>query len=444
MSDSDPADSDLGDSDLGDLELPDAYRDLRRDLHRHPEPAWCEFYTTSRLIHELEQREIDDLLFGPEIHTADARRNVPDESTLSEWRERAREAGASDAVLDTIGNGFTGAVAVVERGDGPTVALRVDIDALPITEADSDDHHPEAAGFRSTNEGYMHACGHDAHATIGLGVLDRVLDSDFAGTFKLVFQPAEETISGAKPIAESGVLDDVDYFLAPHIGLDHPSGEVVAGIDEFLAVRQFETTFEGESAHAGARPETGDNAVQAMAAAVQNLYGIPRNSAGGTRVNAGRVGGGTASNIVPGDAFIEGEVRGETTELMEYMWDRAESVLAGAATMHDCAVETELLGDAPSAHSDAALVDVVDRVARRTTGVDTVVEHDSLGGSEDATYLMQRVQEHGGLAAYVGVGTDHPGGHHTPTFDVEERDIAVGIDLLAGVVEALTDTAGLS
>ena len=419
---------------MGDPTLAASYRSLRREFHQQPEPAWCEFYTTSRLIDELEQREIDDIRYGSAIHAPDSRRNIPDDTTLAEWRQRAREAGANDDVLATIGDGFTGAVAVVERGDGPTIALRVDIDALPITEADSDDHHPTAAGFRSTNEGYMHACGHDAHATIGLGVLDRVLDGDFEGTFKLLFQPAEETISGAKPIADAGVVDDVDALLALHIGLDHPSGEVVAGIDEFLAVRQFKATFAGESAHAGARPEAGDNAVQAMAAAVQNLYGLPRNSAGGTRVNAGRVGGGTASNIVPEAAVIEGEVRGETTDLMEYMWDRAEDVLAGAATMHNCEVDIERLGDAPSTNSDAALVEVVDSIARQTTGVDSVVEYDSLGGSEDATYLMQRVQQRGGLAAYVGVGTDHPGGHHTPAFDVEERDIAVGIDLLAGVI----------
>ena len=420
-------------------DLADRYRNLRRDLHRHPEPAWCEYYTTARLLAELETREIDDRLFGSAIHAADARRNVPDKSTLSEWRQRAENAGINEAILTQIGEGYTGAVAVVERGSGPTVALRVDIDALPITEADNDDHQPARGGFRSTNEGFMHACGHDAHATIGLGVLDRVLDSDVAGTFKLIFQPAEETISGAKSIAESGILDDVDVFLAPHIGLDHPSGEVVAGIDDFLAVRQFEATFRGASAHAGARPEDGDNAVGAMAAGVQNLYGIPRNAAGGTRVNAGRVGGGTASNIIPEAAFIEGEVRGETTELMEYMWDRAERVLDGAATMHDCTVDIERLGDAPSAHSDAALVAVVDRVARNTDGVGSVLEDDSLGGSEDATYLMQRVQQRGGTAAYVGVGTDHPGGHHTPTFDVQESDIAVAINLLAGVVDELTD-----
>ena len=409
----------------------DALQELRRELHRHPEPAWCEFYTTARLIAELRNREVDAVHYGRAIHAADARRNVPDDATRTEWLDRAREAGADPDVLDAIGEGFTGAVAVVERGPGPTVALRVDIDALPITEADDPDHQPASEGFRSENAGYMHACGHDAHATIGVGVLDRLLESDFSGTFKLLFQPSEEQISGGKPMADSGIVDDVDYLLALHIGLDHPSGQVVAGIDDFLAVTQFRAAFTGKSAHAGARPESGANAVQAMATAVGNLYSIPRHSEGATRVNAGRVGGGTADNIVPEDAFIKGEVRGETTDLMAYMWDHAQRVIDAAATMHDCEAEIHMLGEAPSAESDQALVDVVAEVAGRTAGVDDVLDRDSLGGSEDATFLMQRVQDQGGLAAYVGVGTDHPGGHHTPTFDVAERDIAVGIDVLA-------------
>jgi len=412
----------------------DDLRALRRDLHRHPEPAWCEFYTTARLIEELRARDVDAIHYGREIHAADERLNVPEEPTHDEWRARAREAGADDGIVAEIGDGFTGAVAVVERGVGPTVALRVDIDALPILESDDSDHQPASEGFRSENEGYMHACGHDAHATIGLGVLDAILDSDFAGTFKLVFQPSEEQISGGKPIAESGMLDDVDHLLALHIGLDHPSGQVVAGIDDFLAVTQFRADFAGVSAHAGARPESGANAVQAMAAAVQNLYAIPRNSDGATRVNTGVVGGGTANNIVPEDAFIDGEVRGETTDLMAYMWDHAQRVIESAAEMHDCEADIQMLGEAPSAESDGALVDIVGRVAGRTAGVESVLERDSLGGSEDATYLMQHVQNRGGLAAYVGVGTDHPGGHHTPTFDVDERDIAVGIDVLSASI----------
>jgi len=174
-----------------------------------------------------------------------------------------------------------------------------------------------------------------------------------------------------------------------------------------------------------------------MAAAVQNLYSIPRHSDGATRVNAGRVGGGTADNIIPEDAFIKGEVRGETTELMNYMWDHAQRVIDSAAEMHACEADIEMLGEAPSAESDQQLVDIVGDVAGRTPGVDEVIKRDSLGGSEDATFLMQHVQNQGGLAAYVGVGTDHPGGHHTPTFDVDEADIGVAIGVLSGAIREI-------
>jgi aminobenzoyl-glutamate utilization protein A len=411
---------------------------LRRDLHRHPEPAWREFYTTARLVDELETRPLDELHVGPEVLAGD-RRGVPDDADLERWADDALDAGARADIVDRLTGGYTGAVAVLRRGDGPTVGLRVDIDALPITESRADAHRPAAEGFRSETEGYMHACGHDAHATVGLGVIDAVTASDFSGTLKVFFQPSEETVSGGEPMAASGHLDDVDYLLALHVGLDHPTGEVVAGVDEFLAVSHFRADFAGASAHAGGHPEQGKNAVQAMATAVGNLYAIPRHHDGATRVNAGLVGGGTAANIVPDDAFIDGEVRGETTDLMEYMDDHAERVVRSAAEMHDCEVELERVGRAPGGRSDRELADIVASVARSTPGVESVLDSDSLGGSEDATYLMRRVQERGGLAAYVCVGTDHPGGHHTPTFDVDEETIGVGIRVLAGTVRALAD-----
>ncbi|MCO8268090.1 amidohydrolase [Haloferax sp. AB510] len=410
---------------------------LRRDLHRHPEPAWREFYTTARLVDELETRDLDALYVGPEILDADERMAVPDDAELDAWFERAREAGAREDVLDRLTGGYTGAVAVVERGEGPTVGLRVDIDALPITESEDGDHLPVAEGFRSENEGFMHACGHDAHATIGLGVLDAVLDSDFEGTFKVFFQPSEEQVAGGKAVAEGDHLDDVDYLLAVHVGLDHPTGEVVAGVGGFLAVSHFRAEFTGAPAHAGAKPEEGKNANLAAATATQNLYGISRHSDGPTRVNVGLMGGGTATNIVAEEAFIEGEVRGATTELMEYMEDRAHTVIESAAAMHDCEVEIGVEGKAPSARSDDALAAIVGGVSEGVEGVTSILESDDLGGSEDATYLMQYVQDRGGLAAYVGVGTDHPGGHHTRTFDVDEATIGIAVDVLAGSVERI-------
>ncbi|MFB6103379.1 MAG: amidohydrolase [Haloplanus sp.] len=420
------------------MSVADDLIDLRRDLHRHPEPAWREFYTTARLVNELETRPLDELHIGPEV-LADDRRGVPDDDELDDWAERAVAAGAREDIVDRLQGGYTGLVAVLRRGEGPTVGVRVDIDALPITEADDDTHHPAAAGFRSENEGFMHACGHDAHATVGVGVIDAIVESDFQGTLKVFFQPSEETVSGGEPMAEGGHLDDVDYLLALHVGLDHPTGEVVAGVDGFLAVSHFRAEFAGASAHAGGHPERGRNAVQAMAAAIQNLYSIPRHHDGATRVNAGLVGGGTASNIVPEESFIEGEVRGETTELMEYMDDHAQRILRSAAEMHDCEVDVEYEGRAPGGESDPALANVVASVASETAGVESILDSDDLGGSEDATYLMRRVQERGGRAAYVCVGTDHPGGHHTPTFDVDEETIRIGIDVLSGTVLALDD-----
>ena len=116
------------------------------------------------------------------------------------------------------------------------------------------------------------------------------------------------------------------------------------------------------------------------------------------------------------------------------MLDRADDALTGAAATYGCEVETETVGDAPSATSDDALVDLVYDVSGEVDGVTSRLRRDTLGGSEDATYLMQYVQDRGGEACYVGVGTSHPGGHHTATFDVEEDTIGIGIDTLAGAV----------
>lgn len=426
---------------------------LRRELHQRPEPAWCEFYTTCRIVEELEsigvagravdgsipdEPPIDELYVGPAAIDTENRMAVPDEKTLQKWYDRASAAGADEAVLETLKGGYTGAVAVLERGEGPTIALRVDIDGLPREEADTSDHIPAAEGFRSEHEEAMHACGHDAHATFGIGVLEAIAESDsFEGTLKVLFQPAEEQIGGGKSMATSGHLDDVDYLLAVHIGLDHPTGEVVAGVEGFLAVQHLEAEFHGEPAHAGGRPNEGINANQALAAAVQNLYAIPRHEAGATRVNAGVIEGGTASNIIPEHARLVAEVRGETTELKDYMADRARQVIEGAAKMHGCDSEFTVGGEAPSAISDQPLVELVQASAEAEAAVDSVLERDDLGGSEDATFLMDEVQSRGGLATYVGIGTDHPGGHHTATFDVDEASLPIGVSVLSDAIERI-------
>lgn len=139
--------------------------------------------------------------------------------------------------------------------------------------------------------------------------------------------------------------------------------------------------------------------------------------------------------MIPESARIVGEVRGETTELMGYMSEECERVLEGAATMYDCEVEIETGAEAPSATSDQELVDLVADVAGDVSGVENVLERDDLGGSEDATFLMQAVQDNGGNACYVGIGTDHPAG-------LRHQHLAV-LETMAAVCDAEIDGAEL-
>lgn len=409
----------------------------RRRFHRYPEPAWREFYTTSLVVDELEALEIDELAVGRETMRSDMRMAVPSDEELVNWFERARERGAREDVLSACKGGNTGCVAVLDRGEGPSVGLRVDIDGLLIEESREGDHRPTQNGFRSEHEGLMHACGHDAHMAIGLGVIEEILNSDFSGTLTVFFQPAEEESGGGRAMAEGPYITGIKHLLCVHVGLDHPSGEVVAGIEKPLAMSHLKANFTGTAAHAGKEPNDGQNAIQAMATAVSDAYAIPRHSAGTTRVNVGRVEAGTASNVIAENATVTAEVRGETTELMEWMKARFERVCNGAARMHGCVADVTVHSESPRADSDPELRDLIYEVACEVEGVDKPVRTADFGASEDATFLMEAVQNSGGLASYLIVGTDHPDSHHTPTFDIDERSLEIGVSVLANSIERI-------
>ncbi|TKX74156.1 amidohydrolase [Halorubrum sp. GN11_10-6_MGM] len=405
--------------------------ELRRAFHRHPEPGWCEFRTTARVVEELERIGVDEIAVGRDALATDERMAVPADDEIRPWLARARRAGVDDDLLERIAGGHTGVVATLARGEGPCIGLRVDLDGISIRESAESDHRPAAEGFRSEHDGHMHACGHDAHLAIALGTLESIANSEFEGTLKVFFQPAEEISGGGKAMAESGHLDDVDYLFALHIGLGHPTGEIVAGVESPLAMAHLTATFEGASAHAGKAPNEGANAMQAAAAAIQNAYGIARHRDGATRVNVGRIEGGSASNVIAEEVTIDAEVRGETTPLMTYMRDELERTLYAAAELHDCDVTPQLISESPCVDSHPALREVIGNVAWDVDGVESVVPTEEFGVSEDGTYLMKRVQDAGGLASYVLVGTDHPTSHHTPTFDVDEESLGIGVALLS-------------
>ncbi|WP_265108341.1 amidohydrolase [Halosolutus halophilus] len=382
---------------------------VRRSFHRHPEPAWREFFTTAQLVEEIRAIGVDELAVGPDAYDP----------------------------ADRMAGGNTGAVAVLERGEGPAIGLRVDIDGLFIEESTDEAHDPAAEGFRSEIDGTMHACGHDAHMTWGLAVLEAIEASDFAGRLVVFFQPAEEISGGGFPMAKSEFADDLDYLLAVHVGLDHPTGEVVAGIEKPLAMCHVDATIEGTSAHAGKAPNEGANAMHAMGTAIENAYGIPRHSDGMTRVNVGKAEAGSASNVIAEHAHMAAEARGETTELMEYVKRRLERTIRSAATMHGCRADVDVVSESPRADSDAELQALVSEIATGVGGIERVLPAADFGASEDATFLMERVQDDGGLATYVIVGTDHPTSHHTPTFDVDERSLEHGVEVLVGTIREL-------
>ncbi len=135
----------------------------------------------------------------------------------------------------------------------------------------------------------MHACGHDGHTAIGLGLAHTLkqFESGLHGVIKLIFQPAEEGTRGARAMVDAGVVDDVDYFTAVHIGTGVPAGTVVCGSDNFMATTKFDAHFTGTAAHAGAKPEDGHNALLAAAQATLALHAIAPHSEGASRVNVG-------------------------------------------------------------------------------------------------------------------------------------------------------------
>lgn len=413
-------------------------QEIRRDLHERPEVGWTEFRTTALLADALDDLGYE-LHLGSDALDPDQRLGLPDEGRIEAAEQRARDAGAPAEYLDAM-DGITGLVAERTFGDGsgPVVGVRVDIDALEIEEADDDEHHPAREGFRSVHEGEMHACAHDGHATIGLGIAREFVENGgFDGTLKLFFQPSEEGGRGGLPMSETPLLEDVEYMLALHLGLGHETGTVVASYERPLSNAKLDVTFLGEPAHAGGAPQEGRNALQAATTAIQNCYAIPRHSDGVTRVNVGKVHSPNPQNVIPDRTTMRVEVRGRTADLNEYMLDRVRSIVDGAATAHDVDVETSLYGKTTTFEGDDALVDVVSAAARESELVESVTDREDFGGSEDASFLIRRVQRTGGQGIYLGVGASNPDGHHTSYFDIDEESIDVGVDVVSRAIRSL-------
>ncbi|WP_035299618.1 amidohydrolase [Brevibacillus thermoruber] len=405
----------------------------RRDFHRYAESGWVEFRTASIVASTLQEWGFE-VKAGREVIKPEARMGVPSEAFLRQQEQRALSQGAVAEWLPRLSGGFTGVVGILDSGrPGPTVAFRVDMDALDLQESADADHLPAAEGFASVNANMMHACGHDAHTAIGLGlayVLSRMKD-DLRGRVKLIFQPAEEGVRGARSMVEAGVVDDVDLFFACHVGTGVPLGEVVCGADRYLATTKIDVTYRGVASHAGGHPEDGKNALLAAASAVLNLHAISRHSGGNSRINVGVLHAGSGRNIIPNHAAFKLETRGDTSEVNEYILSRAMDVIHGAAAMYGVQAEIDIVGKADSSSPSPELLPYIRAQASKVAGVTSIVDTRNASGSEDATYMMERVKQRGGLASYLVFGTTLAAGHHNEKFDIDERVLGIGVQTLA-------------
>ncbi|MCE5284716.1 MAG: amidohydrolase [Pelosinus sp.] len=412
----------------------------RRDFHQYAEAAWTEFRTASIVAETLEKLGYH-VAVGEEVIAAAAMMGVPSAAEIKKEAERAIAQGANPKWVQKMQGGKTGIMATYVFGKpGPTVVLRFDMDANDVLEAAEDSHRPYRENFASINKGIMHACGHDGHTAIGLAVAEILsqIKDELKGSVKMIFQPAEEGVRGAKAMAAKGLVDDADYFLGMHLGFKaKKTGQLACNMKGFLATSKYDALFTGMPAHAGAAPETGKNALLAAAAAVLNLQAISRHSEGVSRINVGVMSAGTGRNVIPPNATIKFETRGLTTKINEYMAGEALRVIQGAALMQGVEVSVFEMGGAAACSNSSKLAQMTEKLAKRLKLFGEIMPECDFGASEDCSYFMERVQHQGGEAAYILVGTDLAAGHHDAHFDFDEAALELAVALISAAAADL-------
>jgi aminobenzoyl-glutamate utilization protein A len=386
----------------------------QRAFHRAPELGWREIETTRRIVAELAAAGYD-VVAGKDM-LGDAER-----------------LGLGDDRV--AGEGNTGCIARFDSGrPGTTICLRVDIDALPIREATAG-HRPASEGWASSSEGVMHACGHDGHITIGLGVARvlRPLLKTARGKLMILFQPAEEGGRGARAVTDAGWMKDVDLFLAVHIGLGVPSGTVALGVQDFLATRKFRVTLTGRAAHAGKSPESGRSALLAACQTTLGLHTLAQSSEPNIRVNVGVLNSGVSSNIVPETAVLDFEIRASDNDALDALDKRCRAMIGSTAAAYEVESAIALRGAAGAWRNPDDVVAWARMVNDDVAAFPAAITGYSFGASEDATILADAVAGHGGMAGIFVLGSDLSDGHHTPHFDFDEGVLPRGVLLLSAL-----------
>lgn len=421
------------------------FTEYRREFHKYPENGWREIRTSARIAEILTDMGYTCLM-GPDVVNVDSviRLVRPDEEEMAEVMKRAVEQGADPAFVEKT-RGIPGVIAELDTGkEGPVTAFRFDIDCLPYDEPKKEGYRPYDEDYASCNPESVHACGHDAHTVMGLGIAEGILKKKAAyrGKIRLIFQPAEETFCGAISIVDKGHLDDVDNFLAMHVALSAenkplPSHTVACGCKDFLSDRQLDITFHGRAAHPCGASQEGKNALLAACSAALNLHAIAPHEQGLTRVNVGELHAGIAPNTIAPNAFMVVEYRGETPDICAYLEERVFDILDGSAKAYGMEYTYEDYGEVPAGKSDDAMMDVVRRAAVKVPWFEKIYFEGNVGGTDDAAVMMTRVQKNGGKGAYIGIGTNTTQPVHNAEFDMDEDCIDAAIDLCLNALDEL-------
>jgi amidohydrolase len=373
---------------------------VRRELHRIPEPAYTEKMTSARLADYLLQE-------GLEVRTGIAKYGV---------------------------------VGLLKTGrPGPTLMVRADMDALPITEQ-------TGLPFASIHEGAMHACGHDAHMTMVLGaarVLSGIKDR-FGGNIKFIFQPAEEGPGGAKPMIDEGVMENprVDYAVGCHLWPGSPEGTICVKAGPIMAaMKRFDIRVLGSEGH-GAMPHLCVDALEVgtqVVNALQRIVSRQMNPLKPCVVTVGAFHAGKGFNIISGEAELSGTTRTFDLEIWKSWEDRIRKVVQGVCDSMGARFELRFDFGYPPTINDPFMADLVRRCAGEVVGPDRVLEMEPTMGGEDMSYYLQRAK---GCYFFLGVG--RPGGtplHHAK-FDFNEDVLLLGVETYCRVALDLLSRSG--